>query len=176
MDNSRGKLDRLIDSALSGYSDTQPLAGMEDRVLNRVRLAERGHRRRLGWGIALALAASLAIVAILIQPGPQHAPKSARRGPAPDRGLIAPPGERRAATRHTARKPSAHTARPRGLPKREQFPSPAPMNAEERALLALVRRNPEEARQMLAALQKRTTEPIAIQPVEVAPLNDEGAQ
>jgi hypothetical protein len=56
-------LDRLIDGALSGYSNVEPLAGLEDRVLNRVRV-EASRRRRRIW--ILGVLAAPALVALVL--------------------------------------------------------------------------------------------------------------
>jgi hypothetical protein len=68
-----------------------------------------------------------------------------------------------------------HALRPKPLPKLEQFPAPTPMTAEERALLAFVEQHPAEARQVFADLQK-SDEPIEIQPIQIPPLQSDGAE
>jgi hypothetical protein len=50
-----------------------------------------------------------------------------------------------------------------------------PMTDEERALVAWVGRAPIEAVQAFAELQKRGAEPIAIQPIQIPPLQSDGA-
>lgn len=55
-------LDQAVDQALAQYSNAEPLTGLEQRVMNRVR-AE-GRRRRLGlWGWAIAAGAAAVLVA-----------------------------------------------------------------------------------------------------------------
>ena len=50
------------------------------------------------------------------------------------------------------------------------------MTDEERALVAWVSRAPSEAAQVFADLQKRSAEPIEIQPIQIPPLQSDGAQ
>jgi len=169
MDRARDNLDRLIDSALASYSDAGPLAGLEQRVLNRVRVA-RARRRLFAWGLGFAVAASVAVVGIVIRTEPRPVAKPAEVARVTNAGPPATPTRPEPRIRRPTR-----AKRPKALPKLEQFPAPAPLTAEERALLALVEHHPEEA-QLFADLQKRAEEPIEIQPIHIAPLRDDGAQ
>ena len=170
MDNTRDELDRLIDGALASYADAEPLAGLEDRVVNRVRVV--GARRRIfGWGMGLAVAAAVVVVGIGIRTEQRTVPKPA----AVARGTnVAPPV---AAIQRAMRIPARVRARrPKPLPKLKQFPAPAPMTAEERAFVAFVQRDPNEAQRTFAVLRKRADEPIEIQPIQIAPLQSDGGQ
>src|SRR3954449_6548830 len=63
------ELDRIIDCGLAGYAAHEPLAGLEERVLNRVRLANAG-RRRLSWRhwtLALPVLAALIFLAVALK-------------------------------------------------------------------------------------------------------------
>jgi hypothetical protein len=169
----RDELDRVIDGALARYSGAEPLAGLEERVLNRVRVVETGRRWRLAW--AFALVAAVVVVAVVMRTPRQPVLKSnglARViAPAPVRPAPAVEKERVVAKRPVR----AKARRQRVLPKQEQFPAPAPMTAEERALVAFVGQHPAEARQVFAELQK-SDEPIEIQPIQIPPLRSDGAQ
>jgi len=81
----------------------------------------------------------------------------------------------RIASQHRRSKVVARRA-PAPLPKQEQFPAPAALTAEEQALRNFVERNPAEAQQVFAQLRKRTSDPIEIQPIQIAPLRINGAQ
>jgi len=171
---SNGDLDRMIDSALAGYSSAQPLEGLEERVLNRVRMSAR--RRVLGWAVAGAVVASLVVAAIFVR-----MPRAASRDivrvqtPAPPR-LVPEVKQVRVTPKHRPRRIAIRRAEPpRQLPKLEQFPSPAPLTAEERALLAFVEHHPDEVKQ-LAAERQKSNELIAIQPIQIPPLRSDGAQ
>src|SRR5436305_2365987 len=65
-------LDRLIDCGLAGYSSAEPLVGLEQRVLRRVRSV----RRRRRWGLVLIPAAAVLVLAVL---PPKHSPGTAAK-------------------------------------------------------------------------------------------------
>ena len=66
----------------------------------------------------------------------------------------------------------ASKTRPRlsSLPKREQFPTIAPLTPEERGLIELVTRAPQEARALLIEPVRPETGPIEIEPIQIQPL------
>jgi len=165
------ELDRRIDSALVGYSDAEPLAGLEERVLRRVRVASR--RRMLGWAVTLAAAAALVVTAIVVR-APHHSDPPTYRVGVPAVMRPAPVVEKPPVV--TVRRAKSRAARARRLPKLEQFPAPTPLTPEERALIAFVEHRPAEAQQVFAELQKRVDEPIEIQPIQIPPLESDGAQ
>ena len=171
MDNVRDKLDRLIDGALASYSDAEPLAGLEARVVNRVRLA--GARRRIfARGVGLAVAASVVVLWIVVRTEQRRVvprPREVARVTS-----VAPPVP---AIQRAVRIPAwVRAKRPKALPKLEKFPAPEPMTAEERAFVALVKRDPTEAQEIFADLRKRADAPIEIQPIQIPPLQSDGAQ
>jgi hypothetical protein len=169
MDDGRDKLDRLIDGALASYPDGEPLAGLEQRVLNRARVARARRQWMFAWGVGLAVAASIVVVGIAIRSEHRAVEKPAAVARAARVEELTPRVQ-------TAKvRPTKRVRRPKALPKLEQFPTPSPLTAEERALVALVQREPTEAQQIFSDLQKRTDGPIEIQPIQIAPLND-GAQ
>ena len=170
MDNSRDELDRLIEGALAGYSDAEPLAGLEERVVNRVRAA-RARRRVVAWAAAVAVAASVVVVGVVVRTERRVPPK-----PAEVAGVtnVAPPAA--VATPEPRIRRAARSRRPKALPKLEQFPAPEPLTAEEKALLALVEHDPKEAQQVFTALSQSGDGPIQIAPIEIAPLQSGGAQ
>ena len=57
------KLDELLDAALASYGAAEPLRGIEERVLNRLR----GEEARRPWWMwsAVAAAAAAAVVAVV---------------------------------------------------------------------------------------------------------------
>jgi hypothetical protein len=150
-------LDRLIDDALAGYSSAEPLAGLEQRVLRRVRTV----RRRHWWGLALIPAAAVLVLALLparhvdvamappriVEPQPIGAATVMERLPqAPKRHRTAPPN-----------------------PKRESFPTVSPLTPEEQALVELARTTPEQ-------LPPPPAQELEIKPIEIAPLVPDGRQ
>src|SRR4051812_15700502 len=129
------ELDRIIDCGLAGYAAHQPLAGLEERVLNRVRLANAGSRRLSWrhWTLALPVLAALIVLAVAL--------KSSRAPVAKFQSVPVTPSETRAPVLATAvtraaipRRFARHT---QALPKRNHFPTPTPITAAERALIAL---------------------------------------
>jgi hypothetical protein len=176
--NGRDQLNSMLDDALSVYSGAEPLEGLENRILHRVRAGEVKRRRPLRW--AFAVAAALVLVAIVMKTPHNPAPKtrdiSRAEIPAPvsPRANVEDPGVAPKRRRRTIR--ARRTLLPESLPKQEQFPAPAPLTAEEQALRTFVERRPAEAQQVFAQLQKRSNEPIQIEPIQIAPLQINGAQ
>jgi hypothetical protein len=148
------ELDGWVDGALASYSSAEPLAGLEQRILSRVR-----RPRRWWWGLAIpAAAAIVAVVAIprrqtldVPMPVPPPAVAAVEARPAP------PPVQR-------------HRVIAAPLPKQASFPSASPLTAEERLLLQLARNHPEEL------LTPAVVDEIEIKPIEIAPLQSDGGQ
>lgn len=164
-------LDKLIDVALSVYSRAEPLAGLEDRVVNRVRSAEVSRRRRWHWALAVTVPVLAAILIVVFARQPQPAPV-ARVTPPPVRVEIAPPAPPRAAIQHVEQRPAPKIRRPRSprvLPKKEMFPTLMPLTSEERLLVALAESYPHE-------LLIPRVEEIEIRPIQIAPLQINGGQ
>lgn len=162
----RDDLDKLIDGALGEYSSAEPLAGLEQRVLNRAR-AERLSRQRRWWWTAVALAASAVAVVVVVAPHRRVPPPVAVVAPPPQvepaSAAVAPvAAPRRAAAVRRMRGP-------RVLPKRNLFPTPSPLSPEERLLVQLAESRP----QLLLA---RPVDEIYIKPIEIAPLQVDGGQ
>ncbi len=167
----RDRLDEWIDGALRGYSDAEPLARIEDRVLNRVRAARTARRR--SWRLAFAVPALAALVVVVWivwrqQPAvaPPQVPVAAIKPPA----VLAPPVVSSVPVAKRRHRPVRHP-----LPMHEYFPAPSPVTAEEKALFAWARRSPAEAQHAFADLRRRNEGPIVIQKIEIAPLEADGA-
>jgi hypothetical protein len=183
--NHDDELDNLIDCALPGYSGAEPLAGLEERVLNRTRLAGAAPRRSksLRWALAFSILTSLVFGAIVLRTQHSAAPKatdvartrtaSASLRPVPS--LNPAVEERRVVPKHRGRIPMPSPS-PKSLPRQEQFPARSLITGEERVLLAFIETHPTEARQAFAELQKRTNEEINIQAIQIRPLQSDGVQ
>jgi hypothetical protein len=63
-----------------------------------------------------------------------------------------------------------HPHKRKALPRLPQFPAPAPVTNEERALLAFVTRAPKEAQAALIDWQQQSLEPIQIEEIKIQPL------
>jgi len=173
--NKRDELDNIIDGALPGYSGAEPLAGLDHRVLNRICVAQaaRSSRRPWRWALALSVVASMVFAAILLQTRQRSVPK----GPEIVRAL--PPTSPQTPQPVPTLKrnaPAMHGRRPKAMPKLEVFPAPAPLTSEERALMAFVKHDREQAEQTFAELRRRNDEPIDIQPIQIRLLQDHGAR
>ena len=172
------ELDRRIDVAVAGYVDTEPLGGLEERVLNRVRVAETGSRKLWRWAAACAMAASIvwAVVTLREQAPAPAKPVQVAREPKISPPRLAASTDKPEIRLHAVRMRRAQTHRPSIPPKLEKFPAHAPLSDEERALMAFVRQHPAEAREAFADLRKRTDSPVEIQPIEIPPLQSDGAR
>lgn len=150
--DARDEFDRRLDAALAEYANVEPPAGMERRILARVRDAGAG-RRIVWWRWAAGAVPALAcVVAVLVyRDSPVIEP--------PRVALATPPAPvlARPAAKRVLR------PRPAPLPRREVFPTPAPLSAEERALIMLVAQSPEKARELLTPVEPKPIEPIRIE-------------
>ena len=175
------ELERILNEALTPYREAEPLAGLEERVLQRVH-REGVRRLRSGWRWGLVAAGAAAIAAALvtvavwiglntraprsITPAPiaQKPAPTARPQPAvaQDAALRPKTGSRE---RHAV--PTALLAGSRHEPMREQFPAPVPLTQQERVLVALARTDPA----VLQALQD-TNPSTEIAPITIEPLGE----
>jgi hypothetical protein len=158
----RDELDSLIDGGLAAYGNVEPLAGLEERVLGRVRAQQRS--RRWCW-VLVPVAAAAAMAVVMIRPRTVDiAPPvvALTKPPAP---LIVAPS--RTATRVVVREAPKRTT----LPKREVFPTIALLTREERLLLRLAESHPEDLARPVVPQGE-----IEIKPIEIAPLTIDGGQ
>ena len=152
------ELDQVLDGALAGYSSAEPLAGLEDRVLNRVH-AERAAPRvgRWVWAAGVAVLAGMIATAVL------WVGQASRPVPQQILTRAAPPVLTRAAS-------------PVLRKRHRQARRPVLLTREERALVALVTRAPDQAREALLDLQRRSTEPIQVEEIKIEPLRSDDAK
>lgn len=187
--NYNDEFDHVLDDALAEYRDAGPLAGMEQRVLQRVRLhAERPRKLWQWWGAFALCTVMLAITVWIglrdrarhqtvplhsaeaqqqrppVEPQPMNASTQSSRKPAPGRAL--------AAKVHSPspRIPGQTASADTGARVRREFPTPAPPNPEERALLALAQTHPEVLSQLSNG---QDDQEIAIAPINIQPLGNE---
>lgn len=185
-DTNRDRLDELIDTGLAGYTDAEPLTGLEERILRRVEAAPSTPHwpwyRSARWVVALASVLVVIGIAIRWRPAPAVAPAadktqaSVRRRPE----SVAPP--QTVEKLQTVRPPLPTIARVRpkvsaklALPKEDRFPSDSPLTSEERALLMWSTRAPEQMRELRASLEEgRNGQPVSIEPIRIEPLPSDG--
>jgi hypothetical protein len=168
---SNEELDRILAAGLADYTAAEPRNGLEQRVLAHVRAADRpsmgGWWR---WAVAVPVVAALLITAVVFRPKPHaRATVATVQPPAvPERTPVrhVPPAvrPRRLVRRVTAQQPA--------LSRRDQFPVPSPLSPEEKALVDLVRRFPEQAREAASAGPPRSLEikPIEIPEITIPPV------
>jgi hypothetical protein len=172
-------LEELLDSALVQYGAAEPLHGLEERVLGRLRA---GEKRRPGWfwtTIAAAVAVLLVMAALL---GTQLKPH-----PAPPTGaaqeVVRPVSPANASQPLSAGRPMNVTkplprpiappevASATALPKREVFPTPTPPSEQERLLAKYLRVTPRA--ELEARIERRPLEfhedPLSIPEASASP-------
>src|SRR3954468_1725720 len=91
MDRQEKRIDELLDAGLAGYSDVEPRAGLEGRILTRLSsvAAEPEQKTWLRWWPAwgLALAAAIALIFFVPIPTARVPQEFAVKSPTP---VIAP--------------------------------------------------------------------------------------
>ncbi len=167
-------VDELLDASLNRYSQVEPRAGLEGRLVASVpQRAQRFAWPRWAWipaaATAAVLIAALAFYATRQNPVPS-APIVAQRPPAPTIVTPAPPpvATSAVASRPVIRREPVERVSA-ALPRLATFPARAPLSEQERLLLVFVQQTPKEqlmARQLGAAPIER----LAIQPLTVPPL------
>lgn len=187
-------VDKLLDSALAHRREAEPRAGLETRIMEGVRAAagERDARTKV-WKLWVAAAATTAVVVMSVAiyvANRSHSPASqtsqasktvpppspretftANSGATPETGTAPTVTEQKQIERRV-RKPPRHVEAHRWP---SQFPTPAPLTPEEKALVQYVQETPPE---VLAAsffpqlLESQPTEinPVKIPPIKIQPL------
>jgi hypothetical protein len=162
-------LDKLIDGALAGYSSAEPLAGLEGRVLGRVRAVEAARKRRRLWAAAIPALAAVVLIAFFVRK-PQQPVRVVKMGVPPAPVVSAPPAPTVVVAQTPPKAVKIRKAAPsRELPKRPMFPTPSALTRDERLLLSLAQSHPE-------ALPAPLPAEIDIKPIQIAPLDIHGDQ
>jgi hypothetical protein len=162
MADRRDELDSILDEALASYWDAEPLAGLEERIVTRIRATQR-RTRAVAAGIVLALSAVMCAV-IFGVPTPSH-PKLPVKLTAAPRVEAKPLPFRRVDV--SASKP---TSRRRQIaPKAATFPMRSPVTQEERLLLVMLTQNPGAAAE-LDRFRQRQNAPLEITPLDIPEL------
>ncbi len=153
--------DEVLDRGLASYSAAEPLAGLEERVLGRVRGAS---VRRVGswfWGwVAAACLVLVCLGWVRLRPGrPTVAPVQVQavRGTALQERLP----EVRAVARRV---------------RRRNAPVKPRLSPEEVLLVRLATADPEGAVREFASLQESVNRDLTVEPLVVEPIKIEGLQ
>ena len=175
----------IIDRALSSYIPENEPLGLPRRVLGRIGEKVRSRQQRR-WPLFMFAFASLcvALIALVAIPGSRSLrSRSATQALVPpvspgaeryERKAVLPANEYKRANASSTitvrrRFPGVSpVSGPRhALPKLEQFPAPAPLTNEERALLQL---SAGSAEHLFANKQSSSIDPIHIEPLRINPL------
>lgn len=187
-DNDRF-VDKLLDSAMAHHRDAVPRVGLEGRILAHVRNASQessGKNVRKLW-LAVAAAAAAVVVAFIgvRVSNRSHGPavqtsQAANAAPSksPARMLTADSGAAPKAGSATTVVEPIRIARRERKPSRRveahhwpsQFPTPAPLTAEEKALVRYVQETPPQVLAEPILKAEFTVPPVQIKPLEIPPL------
>lgn len=167
------RADEWLDAALARYSRAEPRAGLEQRIL--ANLEARQRTRIPWWGMAWAAAAAVLVISAGLlwmsrhraQPAPapavqaQSAPPQAK-SPAAPRSPQASLSPRISPVRVRPARAAVSASQPR----REVFPSPAPLTAQELAAIRLARRDPNVVQTIvqMQELERRRMERLLEEP------------
>ena len=168
-------LEQLIDAALSTYGRPAQDAGLEARLLAQLQAErQRAHRRRRMLWAAGALAAT-ACMLLLVAPwrsaSPHAEPRIQARNEQPGATLprvtSAVEMNRSTTTRlHRADRPAMAGSTP---PKLDVFPMPAPVTAEEQALVQFAAQSTKPQMKELMT-DEQPVEPIDIAAISIPPI------
>ncbi len=191
MEDKNRFVDQLLDSALANQRGAEPGAGFEGRILARVHAASEGSKPMRFWITSAATAAAVIMFVAIYVANRSHRPtvhtsQTAIAVPAPS------PSEPLTANSEPAPKASAaksviepnRMAHRQSKPSRQveahhwpsQFPTPAPLSNEQRALVRYVQDTPPQvlAEPILKAeftVHSVEIEPLKITPLELPPLS-----
>lgn len=183
-DNDRF-VDELLDSALAQHRDAEPRPGLEGRIVAHVRAAgqQSSKTRKLWMAVAATAAAVVALVAIRV------ANRTHSLAPQTSQAVNAVPAPSPTETLkvNTERTPAAGTATKVVEPKRKvrgerkplrrvqahhwpsQFPTPAPLTAEEKALVRYVQETPPQVLAASLFKEKFLDQPVEMKSFKITP-------
>ena len=158
------RLEQILEQGIASYGATEPLVGLPERILGRIDSCRLARRRRLGWQLALGV--GLAGMLLLI-PGP----KREEQAPPLTQMRAAKPPSAASIAGNVLVVPAVHPhVRHRNeLPKLAVFPTPIPLTAEERALMAMAVENPKVTAEAFESLRKKN-DPLKVEELVIEPL------
>jgi type IV secretory pathway VirB10-like protein len=176
MREQRDQLDEALDDALASYCEAPETEGLERRTLARVTKRARRTRSMKLSVMAVAAAAAAVIVCLfwLATPKTPVQTRPANTTILALRKSEAPPQVRPIPVPEPAFVP-ANAAKPRKIrkkptePKLPQFPTPAPLTSEERALIQLATRDAKDVPRELTYFGG-PVKPIRITAIDIKPL------
>ena len=183
-------IDDLVEQSLDRRREIEPLRGLEERLLARLRSPRQVWWAGWAWGLASA-AAVLAIAVAVFRIGSHHRPAPtppiARMRELVTPRVVSPPanakplGPSRTSGRSTLRsmRPRNPSARQEGgvapsEPRKDVFPTPRPATEQEQLLLRFIQEAPKPV--LLALIEEgRAVSPIEIKELNVLPLDADKA-
>ena len=174
----------IIDRALRSYVPEYEPLGLHQRVLSRIHENARSRQRKLPFFVLAFASLCIALIALVAIPGSRSLRgRSTTKAPVPPVAINAERHESKAAlSAHEYRQGKASVPMParrrlpsvssgsehrHSLPKLDQFPAPAPLTNEERALLQL---SAGSAGHLFASEGNSNIDPIHIEPLRINPL------
>lgn len=167
--NKTDRVDQWLDRALRQYSDAEPRAGLEQRILANLESVRRNASIGHAWAWSFAAAALAACVGLAFWIGSTN--HSAKRSVANVTSTPAPvvsvePTQHvqpltptvHVAKHHVTRHVSRRLIEMANEPRLEQFPSPRPLSEQERLLTRYVTQCPQEAVTVAQAQLERRKE------------------
>jgi hypothetical protein len=171
------KLERILEEGIASYAAGEPLIGLPKRILGRIGMAGRVGRRNLGWG-GVFCAGVAGMAWLLMLPAHKEIVRPVQMAAVPS----APAGRVKVLAEPVAGQIGQPVGKPIGklvgkagakhakaLPKLRVFPTPTPLTAEERGLMALIKQDPEGTAAAFESLHKKS-EPLEIEEIVVEPL------
>jgi hypothetical protein len=173
--NAAGDVDQWLEDGIGAYSQAEPRAGLEGRVLAGIAAQGRQTRWRFAWWGVLAFGCAVSAIAVVWLglgdrksplPGPiakvtvpervvpEQSDEAAIRDDESSVGTTSAQDRSRPGQATPVRQKLTRTT-PRRTPRLEQFPSPQPLSEQERILMSYVAKYPETA---VLVAQARTEE------------------
>jgi hypothetical protein len=149
-EEKHNRLDELLDSLLTAYSDAEPRPGMKTRLLAnlRARSLSRARSQRLSWRWLTAGAAAMALTAVLVAIYASRIPPLAdlpRIAAAGVPALASTPAVKKSSAVVKKKPPQQKTESARVVEVRQEvFPTPAPLSFQERLLFRYLAETPPE--------------------------------
>ncbi|MBV8114059.1 MAG: hypothetical protein JO300_04915 [Silvibacterium sp.] len=175
--HERDELDAVLDDALATYVDAGAKPGLAQCVFEVTSRRERRRSAIRRWAVAVPALAAAVLTAIFVA---HRAGSPSERSPlissvpssTSSPALPVQPARRAHSAERHAVKPVTNRPAPPALPRREVFPTPAPLTAEEQAVLKLGNQRLEEvSAQTIQSTTQDLVQPIHIAAIEIPPLN-----
>jgi hypothetical protein len=178
-------VDELLDSALAHQPGAEPRAGFEGRILARVHAVSRQSSHKGLWVAFTATAAAAVLVATIYVARRPHGPVAETSeaansvpAPSPSETLTANSGAAPKTNLATSGIEPKRIARRQSKPSRRveshhwpsQFPTPAPLTAEQKALVRYVQKTPPYVLATPILKADFTVHSVEIKHLKIAPL------